>query len=357
MTTASRRVSPRLRTLAAASIGLLAAAGLVACSDSDSPSETTTGAATDAESSAAEDAFPVTIEHAFGETVIDEVPERVATISWANQDAAIALGVVPVAMPFASYGGDADGYLPWTLSALEALGDERPTLFSDTDGIPFEDIAAAAPELILATYSGISQEEYDQLSRIAPTVAYPEIPWYTDWRDQLEIAGKALGKEAEAADRRTEIEAQLETAIAGAPEIQGKTFAYLWFDAADPSTVTYYTTADARVEFVESLGLVSAPKIEELSAENDAFFGTISAELADQIDADIVLAYVDDAAHLEAVEADPLLGAIPAIASGAVVPLDDATFILSTSAPSPLSVPWAIDQYVPLIQEAATQVP
>ena len=41
-------------------------------------------------------AFPITIEHAFGETVIPSKPERVATIAWANHDVALALDVVPV---------------------------------------------------------------------------------------------------------------------------------------------------------------------------------------------------------------------------------------------------------------------
>ena len=149
-----------------------------------------------------------------------------------------------------------------------------------------------------------------------------------------------------------DVEAKLASALDDAPELEGKTFAYLAFNSADPSSVTYYTTSDARVAFVESLGLKSAPKIAELSTSNDEFFGTISAELVDEIDADVVLAYVDSKEHLDAVKADKLLGKIPAIASGAVVALDDPTFILSTSAPSPLSVPWAVDQYVPAIKEA-----
>ena len=32
------------------------------------------------------DAFPVTIEHAFGETTIEEEPTRVATLGWSDQD-------------------------------------------------------------------------------------------------------------------------------------------------------------------------------------------------------------------------------------------------------------------------------
>ncbi|PFG37109.1 iron complex transport system substrate-binding protein [Flavimobilis soli] len=332
---------------AAAVAAALTLATLAACS-TDTPAGTTTSST----SPAASTSFPVTIEHAFGETVVEKEPQRVAAISWANQDAIIALGVTPAAMPFASYGGDADGYLPWTRPALEALGGEAPALLDEGDTLDFEALAAAAPDLIVGAYSGITDEDYDKLTKIAPTIAYPEVAWGTSWRDQLTMTGKALGKEAEAEQVTKDIEAKLASALDDAPELEGKTFAYLWFNSSDPSTITYYTTADARVAFVESLGLKSSAKIAELSGSNDQFFGTISAELADEIDADVVLAYVDSKEHLEAVKADKLLGKIPAIASGAVIALDDPTFILSTSAPSPLSVPWAVDQYVPAIKDA-----
>ncbi len=44
------------------------------------------------------DAFPVSIEHAFGSTTIQERPERVVTLGWSAQDVAYALGVPPVGM-------------------------------------------------------------------------------------------------------------------------------------------------------------------------------------------------------------------------------------------------------------------
>ncbi|PFG35063.1 ABC transporter substrate-binding protein [Sanguibacter antarcticus] len=348
--TTSRTRTASTRAVATIASSLLALGALGACSTDTTASSDGSVAVGDT------DAFPVTIEHAFGETVIDEAPTSVATVSWANQDAVIALGVVPVAMPFSTYGGDENGYLPWTLDALEALGDERPTLYSDTDGIPFDELELAGPDLILGTYSGMSDDEYSQLSKIAPTIAYPEVAWGTDWTTQLDVAGQALGLDDEAAALQTEIEDGIATAVESAPEIEGKTFAYLAFSSTDPSVVSYYTPTDSRVRFVESLGLVIAPSIVELSKDSAEFYGEVSAELADTIDADIVFAYVDSPEHLAAVEADPLLSAIPAIASGAIVVLDDPTFILSTSAPSPLSIPWAVREYVPLIQEAATHV-
>lgn len=51
---------------------------------------------TSEEETSEEVTYPITIEHAFGETVIESKPERIATIGWENQDTPLALGVAPV---------------------------------------------------------------------------------------------------------------------------------------------------------------------------------------------------------------------------------------------------------------------
>ena len=118
--------------------------------------------------------FPVTIEHAYGETTITEKPERIATVAWANHEVPLALGVVPVGMSKATWGDDDnDGVLPWVEDKLEELGAETPVLFDETDGIDFEAVADTAPDVILAAYSGLTQEEYDTLSKIAPSWPTP----------------------------------------------------------------------------------------------------------------------------------------------------------------------------------------
>src|SRR5262245_38105575 len=49
------------------------------------------------EATAAPAAFPVTSEHKFGATTITAKPERVVAVGLVEQDALLALGVVPVA--------------------------------------------------------------------------------------------------------------------------------------------------------------------------------------------------------------------------------------------------------------------
>ena len=54
--------------------------------------------------------------------------------------------------------------------------------WDDGEAPPYEELIEAAPDVILAPYSGITEEQYELLSEIAPTVAYPDGPWTTPWR-------------------------------------------------------------------------------------------------------------------------------------------------------------------------------
>ena len=137
--------------LGAALVAALTVASLASCGTEAEPTATT-------ESSSAPTAqFPVTIKHAFGETTIEAQPERVATVSWANHEVPIALGVIPVGMSKATWGDDDnDGVLPWVEEKLTELGAETPVLFDETDGIDFEAVADTQPDVILASYSGLT---------------------------------------------------------------------------------------------------------------------------------------------------------------------------------------------------------
>ena len=64
--------------------------------------------------------YPISIKHAFGTTVIEKKPERVATVAWANHEVPLALGIVPVGMARANFGDDdGDGVLPWVAARRE----------------------------------------------------------------------------------------------------------------------------------------------------------------------------------------------------------------------------------------------
>lgn len=332
---------------------------LVACSDASNEQATKKTDAEPTNSSDNTDAqqYPITIQHAFGETVIQHKPERVATIAWSNHDVALALGVVPVGFSAANYGvTEGQMMLPWTAEKVKALGEENPNVYQDTDGLDFEAIADSAPDVILAAYSGITQEEYDTLSQIAPVVAYKETPWITSWREQITLNAKGMGMEKEGQQLIADTEQLIQDKASEFPEIKHKKAVFVSFSATDLSKFYVYTTADPRGEFLTELGLQYPESITSQMTDDNSFYIELSAENADVLsDVEMFITYGDDAT-LKALQADPILGKLPAIAQGNVVLIEDNTPLAASGTPSSLSIAYTIDEYLSRISEIAKQI-
>lgn len=329
--------------LAVATIALAGCASAAA----DNTDDTAAAASSDA-------GFPVTIEHAYGETVIESQPERVATVAWSNQEVPIALGVVPVGMAEVTWGDDdGDGVLPWVEDALEELGAETPVLFDETDGIDFEAVADTQPDVILAAYSGLTQEEYDTLSKIAPVVAYPEVAWGTSYEDMIRLNSQALGLAAEGDALIEELHGEVDAALADYPELADSKVLFSYIDPSDFSQVGFYTSLDTRPGFLEGLGF-PVPAVVEEESDGVQFYTSVSAEQADRFaDVDVFVTYGDASGSIIAqLQADPLLSQIPAIAEGRIAILEESTPLAASANPSPLSIGWGVDQYFALLNDA-----
>lgn len=341
-----------LKTAGTATAALAAVAlSLTGCSTGPSTSAP-------ASSEAASAAFPVTIKHAFGETTIDEQPQRVVTVSWVNDDIAIALGVVPVGVPKNEWGNNDQGSTPWKDEALEKLGagfgtDKAPVQFSEADGINFTEIAKLSPDVIIGAYSGLEEADYKKLSEIAPVVAYPELAYGTPWQESTTMIGKALGKEAEAKKLIEDTEATVKEKVSKYPQLTDKTFIYGNLEPAKGDGVNIYTAIDNRPRFLSEIGMKLAPVVEQNTKTSTEFFIPWSAEKANELESDVFVTWVPDATTADAIKADPLLGQIPAIKTGALVADSDNTLTLSISASSPLSLPWALDTFLPQLGKAA----
>lgn len=296
----------------------------------------------------------IVLDHAFGQTILDKKPERVATIAWGNHDVALALGIVPVGFSKANYGVSADkGVLPWTEEKIKELNG-KANLFDDLDGLNFEAISNSKPDVILAGYSGITKEDYDTLSKIAPVAAYKSKPWQTLWRDMIKIDSKALGMEKEGDELIKNTEARISKELEKHPEIKGKSkekSIITMINAADTSKFWIYTSKDPRANYLTDLGLVFPESLKEFESE-DSFAKEISAEEANKInDADVIITYGDDKT-LEALQKDPLLGKINAIKNGAVAVIPDNTPLAASCTPTPLSINYTIEEYLNLLGNA-----
>ncbi|RFU20135.1 iron-siderophore ABC transporter substrate-binding protein [Geodermatophilus marinus] len=319
---------------------LLSAALLAGCGSASDDAEADAAGGTPATGSG-NGAFPVTVDTAFGEVTIEEQPQRVVALGWSDAETALALGVEPVgASDWLGFGGEGVG--PWA----EGRYDEAPELV-DTLEPSLEAIAALEPDVILDTRSDGTQERYDLLSQIAPTVGQPEGvgPYQTTWQQQLELVGEVLGRSDEAADLEADLEQQFEEARAEHPEFEGTEVAV---GAYTSEGFGAYVRGDARVDFMESLGFVNAPAIQELAGEN--FYVPISDEEVSLLDAPLTVVFpiFVDASEITS---NPVWQTLPSVQQGNALVLEDPELVSAFSSGSVLGIGYALDNAVPQFAE------
>ena len=323
---------------------------LAACGRSKSASSTTSGKT-------------ISIKHVYGTTEVPADATKVATVAWANQDVLLALGIMPLGFSKQTWGvTDGSGMLPWTkekVDELTANGAAQPKLFDDDGGVKInpQAVNATKPEVILAVYSGMSKEEYETLSKIAPTVAYPKVAWGTPWRETIAINATAIGKKTEGDTLVADLEKQVADAVAKHPQIKGKAAAFCYTAEGDATKFGYYTTADPRTAFLPDLGMKVPASVEKTSKENASAFNVdISTENADSLnDFDLIVMYGTES-DLAAMQANSLLSQVRAIKNGAVAFVGNSDPMAASTNPGPLSIPWGIEKYVGLIATAAGKV-
>lgn len=285
--------------------------------------------------------YPVTFEHKFGSTTIEEAPERVASLDYAGADDLLALGVQPVVIRH-WYGDYPRSVWPWAQPLLEGT----PTILRGQ--IDFEAVAAADPDVIVALWSGITAEEYERLSLIAPVVAVPEgVGDYSmPWDDRALRTGRAVGREDEAEEQIASIRAEMEAIADAHPDWSGKNaaVAYVWNDGPGA-----YSSEDVRPQLLSGLGFETPQALDDL-AVGGGFTVDLSPEDLSPIDTDLLiwLPVDGDVSHIRELPARRFLEAAQ---EGREVFLGD-ELAGALSHASLLSIPYALDRLVPKFEAA-----
>lgn len=340
------------------SLAAVTAAGtLAACSTGSTDGGSTPSAPAGSGSSSAGGAspagFPVTIKHAWGSTTISKAPTRVATLGWGDQDVCVALGIVPVGCPKITWGGNAKGTTDAFDAKVKELGGPEPTLYSDADGAPIEDVAKLRPDLIVASNSGITKAEYDKLSKIAPTIVYPGQAWGTSWQQSLDLVGRATGRTEQAKKVTTDVEKIITTEVAKYPDIKGKTIAWTTFTPSDTSKFSIYLPEDNRPKLSVELGMKNPEMAIQLGKTSKQFYAEVSAEKARDLKADLLVFYVEQPGQAEQLKKQPLLGQIPALKTGAFIASQNPLDTVFMSGPTPLNIPAGLKRFLPQLSAAA----
>lgn len=285
--------------------------------------------------------FPLTIEHKFGETTIEAVPERVVSVGYNEHDFLLALDVIPVGLRD-WYGEQPFSVWPW---GQDALGDAEPAQVADTEGLNYEAIAAMNPDVIVGVWSGMTAEEYELLAAIAPTVAQSDefLDYGTPWQEQTTLLGEVTGKQDEAAAAVAKIDELIAEVRAAHPEWEGLTAAVAFLNDGNPGV---YNSEDPRSRFLSDLGFTIPEQFDEKAGE--AFFFESSAEtLPEDLDVDVIVWVAgSEELYAEVITALPTRVALPAYEQGGEI--FASTLVTGAfSHSSPLSLEFVLDALVP----------
>ncbi|NDJ34586.1 MAG: ABC transporter substrate-binding protein [Chloroflexi bacterium] len=294
------------------------------------------------------DAYPVTIEHKFGSITLEQRPERIVSIGYTEQDPLYALGADPVAVRY-WYGDPDDAIFPW---AEDEAGDADPVVLNMPYGnLNYEAILALEPDLISAIGSGITQEEYETLSQIAPVLAQSGeyVDFGSPWQVTTRTIGRALGIEAQAEALVADLEAQFEEVREQNPQFQDATVAVAYYGRG---TYGYYTAQDGRGRFFTDLGFVVPDRLNEIAGES--FYADISEERVELLDQDLLvflgLQFGEDGSEAvrEFIEDDPLIQQLDTVQDGQVLYVAD-TYDDALQFTTVLSLEFLLENFVPEI--------
>jgi iron complex transport system substrate-binding protein len=341
--------SLRRRVLTAGALALLAVSAVACGSDeSDADSSGSASASSPDEGSA----FPVSVEHMHGATEIEEEPQKILTVGFSDQDFLLAFGVAPIAVT--DWYGDYE-FATWEW-AQDELGDAEPVVlnkgqFTGEAAPNYEQIAQLDPDLIVGLYTDMSQEQYETLSDIAPTVApsgeYP--PYGMPWQEATRTMGAIVGQPDKAEELIADVEQQFADAAEAHPEFDGVEAVVA--EVFEPGKSFIRSTTDPRTTFMTSLGFVLPDDLAELAGQEDG--ADISDEQMALLDRDLLVWNVGWEPELRPqIEAKPLYAGLDVVKSGHSVFIEDHLISGALTWGTVLSLPYALEKLVPQLAEA-----
>ncbi|WP_027927473.1 ABC transporter substrate-binding protein [Amycolatopsis benzoatilytica] len=328
----------RQRLFGALALLTAVSCGLVACGtvqDSSSSPAAPAGAAADPA------AFPAKIVHKFGTTTVQKAPARVVVVGTSSDDldAALALGVTPVAFFTKSGSTEAPSYLKGKLDPA------KTRIVDAANGVNAEEVGKLQPDLILATADYGLDQEYANLSKIAPTVGYATDWGAQTWQEHVKVVAQALGKTADAQQVIDSTQASIDKAKAEYPKAAGKTFTASVGNAPG-KLFTLVSQKDFAVQLIQSLGLKLSPAVLDASKnEAGSPTGTLTPEQFDKVAADAVIIAFTSPDLRQAFESNQLVAPVKA---GNYLVTDMET-ISALRYPTVYGIPFVLDKLKPVL--------
>ena len=198
----------------------------------------------------------IAVQDAIGIICVPSTVERVVALEWSYVEAILALGVQPVGV------ADIEGYHNWVKIPVELSDDVQDVGTRQAPNL--ELITQLEPDLII-TAQFRSAENYDELSAIAPVLAFNPYPsegsHYDEMVTTFNAIATALGREAEAEAVLNDMTDYFATAANALDEagLGGAEFILSQgFIQSEAATFRLFTDNAMAVEILTQIGLENA---------------------------------------------------------------------------------------------------
>lgn len=291
------------------------------------------------------DGGPVQVNTPQGPVTIEHTPKRIVTLGAQWIDTSLAFGVTPVAYLDQStmLSGTA---APWVGDKLE-----RSTPLNMDNLVT--DIAKAKPDLILAEgFMATAQPEtFAKIRELAPTVPGVSGQQVDKWEDLVALFGTVTHRTGMAQEIIDRVNGKISQVKVDLPGLKDKTYALAYMFSSDQIQVMA-DPDDAAGLLFRTLGMKVAPKIAaEYAAERQARF-PISTENVPLLESDFLVITAQTEALRNELRKLPGYANLSAVKDGAVANLSVAE-ITGLNQPSPLAIPYLLDQLRPQLERAA----
>lgn len=245
------------------------------------------------------------ITHDMGQTCVADGVQRVIALEWTYAEDLLALGMQPVGI------ADIEGYDNW-LDILVALDDDMVDVGTRQEP-NLEQIIELEPDLILAASFRVA-ENYDELSAIAPTLAFNSYPadgasHYDQMVDTFNTIALVTGREAEAEAVLEQVQTTYTAAAEAiaASDLTNNTFILAQsYISGDAPVFRLFTDNAMAVEIMRQIGLENAWD----DAPQQYGFTTVDFEGFSTIEDTLFFYIAQPEAHDAIVDA-PVWGALP----------------------------------------------
>lgn len=296
-----------------------------------------------------------TVDHLRGTTTVPDDPRRIVTVGFSDQDPVLALGGTLVGVTD-WYGDYEFATWPW---AQPKLGEQRPAVlnkgkFTGTPEYRYEEIAALRPDLILGLYTEMNSEQYERLSRIAPTVGPPvgHKEFTAPWDVATRLVGDALGRRGDADRAIAGVNEQVAQARRAHPEFAGRTAVVV--ERFQPGSTFVRSPGDPRSRLLTELGFTVPEVAGSGSGGND---GTnLPDERMAELDQDVLVWNIGSTPAVRTeIEGLPIYRTVPAVRAGRSVFIDAPLVSAAWTWGTVLSIPTVVDALASSIARVMTR--